>query len=548
MRQDRSPAATASRSAAALLVESLERHGVEFVFGIPGTHNLAVYEALGESAIRHVTPRHEQGAGYAADGYARASGRPGVVVTTTGPAAFNAAAAAAQAWSDSVPQLVVAPGMPLRHPTASTGYLHEAPDQRLAMAGAVERAVRAETHAEVAREVADAFAAFAGARPRARFIEVPLDLLAARESCLPIVAPAIPPRELDRPALAAAAKLVNGSRQPLAIAGGGAHGASTQLSALMDRGIPVLTTINGKGAVDEYHSLAIGNRLQVPAGRQLVERSDLLLVVGSDLGELHQWAPMAPTGRVVRIDVDPTEANGNLSSEVALIGDAATVLQGLLGAGLVARPPAPEGEWGALRAKADQEVEELGRPWKAVAAALERTAEAGDVVVADNAMIAYNGLLGSLRLARGSRFLFPSGFGTLGYALPAAIGAKLARPDRRVVAVLGDGGIMFTLAELATAAELGLSLPVLVSGNGGYGEIRKEMREFGFEPMAVDLDPPDLPAVARALGGHGVALAATEDLGGALEQAFARPGPTLIALEIEALGTGPVTTTKGTAT
>jgi 5-guanidino-2-oxopentanoate decarboxylase len=187
-------------------------------------------------------------------------------------------------------------------------------------------------------------------------------------------------------------------------------------------------------------------------------------------------------------------------------------------------------EWERVRAEADRELAELSRPWSAVAAALESALAPGDVLCADNAMVAYTGLLGPVRLGAGSRFLFPSGFGTLGYALPAAIGAKLARPDRRVAAVLGDGGIMFTLSELATAADLGLPLPVVVSVNGGYGEIRREMHEGGFTPLAVDLPVPDLPAVARALGGHGVALASAGALGEALEAAFARPGPTLITV------------------
>ncbi|HEU4974159.1 MAG TPA: thiamine pyrophosphate-binding protein [Baekduia sp.] len=516
-------------TAGTLIVRSLELHGVEAVFGIPGTHNLAIYEALGASAIRHVTPRHEQGAGYAADGYARASGRPGVAVVTTGPAVLNAATAAAQAWSDSVPLLLLAPGMPLSHPTASTGYLHEAPDQRLTMSGAVERAVRVESHGELARELADAFGSFASERPRARFVEVPLDLLGIEASCTPLAAPAIGPRQVDPAAVVRAAELLSSARRPLVLAGGGAHGARAELAALLDRGLPVMTTINGKGAVDERHALAVGARLQVPAGRRMVEDADVLLVVGSDLGELHQWGSVRPAGRIIRADVDPAEAHGNVASDVALVGDARAAMSALL----ERLPPVVQHRddgWRRLRAEADRELAELSRPWAGIATALESALTPGDVLCADNAMVAYNGLLGSVRLGAGSRFLFPSGFGTLGYALPAAIGAKLGRPDRRVVAVLGDGGIMFSLAELATAAALGSPLPVIVSVNGGYGEIRREMEAAGFPPLAVDLPAPDLPAVARALGGHGVALQGPETLGEALEAAFDRPGPTLITL------------------
>jgi acetolactate synthase-1/2/3 large subunit len=527
-RTDARPAAQ-RQSAGALVVRSLEAHGVEVVFGIPGTHNLAIYEALADSPIRHVTPRHEQGAGYAADGYARASGRPGVAIVTTGPAVLNAATAAAQAWSDSVPLLIIAPGMPLAHPSASTGYLHEMLDQRLAMSGVVEHAVRVETHADLARELADAFGAFAARRPRSRFIEVPLDLLAQEADCAPLGAPAPPASRPDAQAVAAAAALLSAAERPLLVAGGGAHGARRQLSAVLERGIPVVTTINGKGAVDERHPLALGARLQVAAGRRMVEEADVLVVVGSELGQGDHWSTLDPEGRVIRIDIDHSQAHGNVASDVALIGDAAAALDELL-AGLDAGAPHVAAGWTERRADADREAEELGERFTGLAAAVEGALRPGDVLAADNAMAGYNGVLGLVRLGAGSRFLFPTGFGTLGYALPAAIGAKLARPDSRVVAVLGDGGIMFTLAELATAAEAGVSLPIVVSINGGYGEIRREMDEIGFTPVGVDLGTPDLPAVARALGGHGVTLDGADALPAALEEAFERPGPTLIAV------------------
>jgi thiamine pyrophosphate-dependent acetolactate synthase large subunit-like protein len=515
-------------TAGALIVRSLESHGVELVFGIPGTHNLAIYKALGASSIRHVTPRHEQGAGYAADGYARASGNPGVAVVTTGPAVLNAATAAAQAWSDSVPLLLIAPGMPMGHPAASTGYLHEMLDQRLAMSGVVERAVRVETHADLARELADAFAAFATGRPRSRFIEIPLDLLEGEAAAAVLAAPAGARPVADPDALDRAAELLAGARRPLLLAGGGAHGARAELAGVLERGIPVLTSINGKGCVDERHPLALGARYGLRSAQELIEDADVLLIAGSELGQADLWRTgLAPRGDVIRIDVDPAQIHGNVAADVALVGDAGPTLAALLErAGSVA----VEDEWLARRGAIDREAAGSGRRWADVSAALEAALAPGDVLCADNAMVAYNGLLGSVRLGAGSRFLFPTGFGTLGYALPAAIGAKLARPDRRVAAVLGDGGVMFTLQELATAAELEIALPIVVSLNGGYGEIRREMAEQGFPPLGVDLTPVDLPAVARALGGHGIALPDPGGLPDALEAAFERRGPTLITV------------------
>src|SRR5215218_8295983 len=196
---------------AEVVVRSLAAHGVEVVFGIPGTHNLELYAQLARHGIRHVSPRHEQGAGYAADGYARASGRVGVAVTTAGPALMNIAAAAGQAQSDSVPLLVIAPGMPRAHPSASTGYLHEMPSQQRAMSGVVERSVRAMSHAELAGELSAAFTAFRTARPRARYVEVPLDLLVGEaEVVVPEPQHAGPPSPAPA-AVAAAVEVLRGA-------------------------------------------------------------------------------------------------------------------------------------------------------------------------------------------------------------------------------------------------------------------------------------------------------------------------------------------------
>ena len=205
---------TEALSGGELVVRSLAAHGVELVFGIPGTHNLPLYAHLDAYGVRHVSPRHEQGAGHAADGYARVSGRPGVVVTTAGPAVMNAAAAAGQAQSDSVPQLVIAPGMPRAHPSAQTGYLHEMRDQVGAMRGVAGHAVRVMGHDELAAELAAAFIAFRTGRPGARYVEVPLDLLAeASEVALPELQHTGPPKPAPA-AIAAAVERLRDARAP----------------------------------------------------------------------------------------------------------------------------------------------------------------------------------------------------------------------------------------------------------------------------------------------------------------------------------------------
>jgi 5-guanidino-2-oxopentanoate decarboxylase len=517
-----------------LVVRSLAAHGVEVVFGIPGTHNLELYAQLGRHGIRHVLPRHEQGAGYAADGYARASGRPGVVITTTGPALLNVATAAGQAHSDSVPLLVISPGVPLAHPAASTGYLHEMPSQQRALSGVVERSVRVMSHAELGRELAAAFAAFRSQRPRARHVEIPLDLLAEAAHAEVMLAPALAVSAPVAGAVTAAAELLGSAARPAIVAGGGAAGAAPALARLAERlGAPVITTANGKGVLPEDHPLALGARLNFPAARAWLEGCDAVLAVGTELGESDLWGPPLTLAQLVRVDIDPLQAHSNHQAAVAVIGDAPAALDGLLAA-LGSGPSGPgEATAAEVRASLDAEYRAQAAPWLEWLAALGRALPADAIVAGDSAMCCYLGALGGLPVRRPRSFLYPTGFGTLGFAVPAAIGASLGCPDRRVLALSGDGGLMFTLPELASAAALGLSLPVVVFVNEGYGEIRNEMLDAGFPPVGVDIAPPDLPAAARALGCAGAHAPEPDALVAELAAAFERPCPTVITVPEE---------------
>jgi acetolactate synthase-1/2/3 large subunit len=453
-----------------------------------------------------VLTRHEQGAGYAADGYARVSGRPGVCLTTSGPAILNAAAAA-QAWSDSVPVLFVSPGLPTDHPGLGNGYLHEVRDQRAAMGSIVAYSHRVGSVAEIPLAVTAAFAAMTGGRPRPVHLEIPLDLLEATaevELLAPVEVPVPRPAEA---ALDAAAEVLAGARRPVVLAGGGAKRAATELRALAERlGAPVLTTANGKGVLDEEHPLAVGAGLHQPSARRLVEGSDVVLAVGTELAPSDLWnGPFTLTGTLVRIDIDPAAIITNADPAVRLVGDAA-----------------------AMRTDADAE----GAPWREILAAMAPVVDATTVIAGDSTMACYYGVLSGLRVHRPSGFLYPTGGGTLGYGLPAAIGAMLAEPDARVLAVLGDGGIMFTLSELATAAQLGLGLPVLVVDNGGYGEIRNEMLDRGDPVSAVDLSPVDFAALAEAMGCHGARITDAAELTAAITTALRADRPTVLWIKV----------------
>ncbi|WP_254707244.1 thiamine pyrophosphate-dependent enzyme [Streptomyces lunaelactis] len=588
------------------VVRALAAHGVTQAFGIPGTHNLEIYRHLAAYGVAHVTPRHEQGAGYAADAYARVSGRPGVAITTTGPALLNIAAAVGQAYSDSVPLLVVSPGMPLRHPRQPTGLLHEMRSQTEALRGVAAFSHRVSAVEEIAAALARAFTLFTTGRPRPVHIEIPLDLLEAAEPVgrvriAPQAGPALPaPAELRR-----AADALRAASRPALVLGGGAREAAAELLALAEElAAPVVTTANGKGIVDESHPLSLGVSLHSPAVQKWLADRDVVLAVGTELAESDLWsAPPELSGTLVRVDVDPAQMYAEVPADVALVGDARQSLRELLAAyrsrgplgggagrqGTAEPRVAREGETRAvppraaelrlvrdtgpgdgdaraealasareavtelrlardahaealagahrgvagLRRERDAETRDRDARWLPYLAAIRATLDTDAVITSDSAQCCYYGAIPHLPVAPDGRYLHPTGFGTLGYALPAAIGAKTAAPDRQVIALSGDGGLQFSVQDLATAAQLQLPLPVVVFDNGGYGEIRDEMTARGDAPAAVDLAPVDLPALARAYGGHGEHATTPEALAAALARALTTPGPTVITVPEE---------------
>ena len=511
-----------------VLAAALAAHGVEIVWGIPGTHNLELYAGLREAGIRHVSPRHEQGAAFAADGYSRVTGRVGVCVTTSGPAVLNAATALAQSYSDSVPVLCVAPGMPLGHPGLGNGELHETKDLGAAMGAIVDASIRVTSIAEIPVAVAQAFARMTSGRPRPVHLEVPLDLLVAEGDAAP-VAPVAPLAAAPDPAaLDAAAERLRAAARPLILAGGGASRAADGVRAVAERlGAPVLTSINGKGTLADDHPLALGAGYGRELAKALAEESDPCSWSAASWRRRTPWiGPLALAGKVVRIDVDPVQLVTNAAPEVAVLGDAALALAGLrerLGAGTGG------GERAAgWRARFRDAATEDAARWADVLGALGDALGDAGVLAADQTMVSYYGAVSALPAQRPRSFLFPTGYGTLGYAVPAAIGAKLGRPDARVAALAGDGGVLFSVTELAAAAQEGLAVPVIVVDNSGYGEIRNEMRDRGDEPLGVDFPGLDFAALGRALNCHGLRADGREEIRAALEAAFAADRPTVI--------------------
>jgi len=315
-----------------VLARSLAAHGVNVVYGIPGNHNLSIYEHLTASGIRHVLSRHEQGCGYAADGYARASGRPGVALVTAGPAVLNTLAALGQAYADSIPVLLVSPGMPLRHPYRGNGHLHETKDQHAAVDAVTAASYRVTSVAEIGVAVTQAFADMTAGRPRPVHLEVPIDVLdesADTDVGCPVALPQItaPTDQLDR----ATAALAEATR-PGIVVGGGARSAAAEVRQLAEHlGAAVVTSTNGKGTLPEDHPLSLGAGAHLPAVAEWVRTRDVLVAVGTDLGSSDLWnGPWQREGTLVRIDIDPRQIGVNARPDIALVSDAAPALRSLL--------------------------------------------------------------------------------------------------------------------------------------------------------------------------------------------------------------------------
>ena len=513
------------------VLETIRGYGVTAVFGIPGTHNLEFYRPLADLGFRVVTNRHEQGSGYGADGWAQQTGLPGVVITTSGPGLQNAMSAVGTAFCESRPLIVLSPGVARGAEFADVGTLHETKDAS-AMVGAIaEWSRRVGSAAEAVAAVHDAFALFRTGRPRPVHIEVPLDVLEA-----PAEVPASDrlPRPLPRAesgdtvAVAEAVALLAAAERPVIVAGGGAARAGEILTAVAERlGAPVLTTLNGKGAIDEHHPLALGANLRLASARAVAEDADVLLVVGSKLGEAELWAPrLEAHGAVVRVDISDAQLAKNLVPTVGIRGDAHAVLERILDAlpPLTPRTPALDD----VRAGMLREIRDTAPETVALAEEIAAALPDDAIVAGDSSQIIYLALANVLRRSGPHALLYTPTYATLGYGLPAAIGARVAQPDRPVVAVVGDGALMFAVNEIATAVEQRLDLTIVCVDNGGYAEIRQNELDRGMAAIGVDLVQPDWPLLARAFGAHGERVGAPEDLAPAIRAAIAGGGVRLV--------------------
>lgn len=519
----------------------LRNYGIDAVFGIPGTHNLEFYRHLNSLGIRPVTSRHEQGAGYAADGWAQQTGLPGVVITTSGPGLLNALSAAGTAYCESRPLIVLSPGVPEGEEFADNGSLHETKNPTGAAGAIMQWSRRVRSAAEAVTAVHDAFELFRYGRPRPVHIEVPLNILEAEHDCpvgLLAARPLRGPAPAEVYAVETAAQLLRAARHPVILAGGGSLRAGTTLTELAELlQAPVVTTLNGKAAISEAHPLSLGSNIRLAAAQDLCGAADVLLVIGSKVGSAEMWGgSITPTGTVIRVDILETQLGKNLDADIGLIGDAGAVVPQLLASlrGHTAMPA----DLGAVRVRILDEARALDPDLAAISETIAEAVEPDAIIGGDSSQITYFGTSTFIPQQRPHSLLYTPAYATLGYGLPASIGAKIAAPERQVVCVAGDGALMFAVQELATAAEQRLDLTIVCVDNGGYGEIRQNERDRGIEDVGVNLHQPDWAALAVAFGGSGERAENLADLGALLRTARSTGGVQLIHVRLPLTGDG----------
>lgn len=519
------------------LVRYLEARGVDVVFGIPGVHTIEMYQGLAGSGIRHVTPRHEQGAGFMADGYARASGRPGVAFVITGPGVTNITTPMAQALGDSIPMLVVSGVNEARHLGKGLGHLHELPDQQ-GLCGKVARRSEQVNGPEALMPVLNGlFEDLACNRPGPMHIQVPLDVL-GEAFHLPMGAPKPGAFQLpdDLQLRAAREKLATAGR-PVIIAGGGSLGAAPYVQTLAETlDAPVVQTINARGQMHN-HPLRVPASPSLKAVRALLEASDAVLAVGSELGptdfDIYNTGNLPDLKNLVRVDIDPVQLDRR-PAEIKLLGRAGHILPRLLD-GLWS---STGDRWGEEKAKAVRKAarEALSPEYRHMVDMVEAVRDTlpGSVIVGDSTQPVYAANLYYGHDNLRGWFNSSVGFGTLGYAIPAAVGAALAVTDRQVVCITGDGGAQFTLPEMMVAREENLSVIFLVWNNAGFREIENAMSGAGIAPIGCRPVPPDFEAIARA---YAMPYERVEngvpDLRTALEAQAGLAGPVLMEIRTE---------------
>lgn len=514
------------------LVRSLYNEGVRVVFGLPGVQLYGVMAALrNEPRIRFITTRHEQATTFMADGYARAGGGIGTALVVPGPGLLNAMSGLSTAYSASSPVLVLSGQVPRDSIGRDIGLLHEVNDQLDCIAPVTKWRCRVLQVADVPAAVREAARQLRSGRPRPVEIEMPPETM-EDEGLVELLPPAevaraaAPASEIDR-----AAELLLAARAPLIYAGGGVHlsGAHDALAAVAEHlQAGVAQTAEGKGAVSDHHALSLGAAFWRDSPlRAHIHEADVVLAVGSRLA----LVSFKPGTRIIQIDADEREIGRNHRDTLGLVGDARATLEALLERLRAAAGPRPsrKAEHEALRARiaADNVME----PNASILRSLRAGTPENAILVAGMTQIGYYSRP-FWPVYEPRTYLTSSYSGNLGYAYPVALGAKVARPDRPVVSVSGDGGFLFNAQELSTAARYGIGVVAVVFNDGSYGNVARDLDESWGGQYGAELANPDFMKLADAYGVSGVRAKEPTEVGRLVREAIERDRPALIEVPV----------------
>ncbi|MFC8535332.1 thiamine pyrophosphate-binding protein [Streptomyces sp. NPDC057249] len=525
------------RTGGDLVVETLRGLGATTVFGLPGQHALALFDALRRSSLEYVGLRVENNAGFAADAYGRITGEVAPLFLSTGPGALTSLAALQEAAAASAPVLAVSSQIPVRGLGGGRhGHLHELRDQQASFRDVVKSVHTVRAASQIPSAIAAAWESALTAPHGPVWVEIPQDVLDA-ETALPVVlAPDATPRELHaRPELiAVAAHLLSHAERPAIVAGGGVvrSDASGKLRALAEKlDAPVVTTYGGKGAFPWVHPLSLRSWVEDRHVTDFLEDADVLLVVGSGLGELSSnYYTFAPRGRVIQIEADAGKLEANLPA-LGIHADARDALADLIDAVAPREDPAAADRAAGVLARVRDRIAGQGRDLEQDLLAAIRTAlPDASPSFWDMTILGY-WAWAAFDARRPNTMHSAQGAGGLGYAFPAALGAAVADPTRPVLAVSGDGGAMYSVAELATARQYDLPVTWLIVDDGGYGILREYLTGAFGETTATELARPDFTALAASFGVPAVRTG-PETLAADLAEALGRPGPSVVVLPV----------------
>jgi acetolactate synthase I/II/III large subunit len=516
------------------IVNGLVAHGVDTVFGLPGAQIYGLFDAFHQAQLKVIGARHEQACGYMAFGYARSSGRPGVFSVVPGPGVLNASAALLTAFGCNEPVLCLTGQVPTNFLGKGRGHLHEMPDQLATLRTFVKWADRIEYPGAAPSLVSRAFQEMLSGRRGPASLEMPWDIFTQRSQVGPSeVFDILPAPQPDPDRIKAAAALIKGAKRPMIFVGSGALHAGEEILELAEMiDAPVVAFRSGRGIVSNAHELG----LTMAAAYKLWPATDLMIAIGTR-AELpasgFRW-PYQPQGlKSVRIDIDPVEMR-RVPSDAAIVADAKAGTADLVAAVKKAGYSKTSGRRTELReatAAAQQEIQKV-QPQMAYLNILREVLPQNAIVTDELSQVGFASWYGFPVYA--PRTFITSGYqGTLGSGFPTALGAKVANPDRPVVAITGDGGFMFGVQELATAVQFNIAVVTLVFNNNAYGNVRRDQRErFAGRVVASDLVNPDFVKLAESFGVGAIRVTSPDQFRAALEKALAHGGPYLIDIEV----------------